>query len=244
MSLRTFAAGPALPSVLVVAARGRHLASSLQALLKNKACLRWGSDLPPRLAPGIDGVVVDLREEDDPRWARVIPGLSCITDVWLVSGLRAVSPAYLAAAQCARVRVIQAPPREPGVLETLVASALLRWLEGPGPPEISQAIIQRESFLRPVAALVTRICEDPWGVRLPRDLAVTTMNTLGALRTQSRAVGFRRIEHFITVVRMLIYEQACRMGAPPGIARGLAGITDLSNWRRQLSRATVRVTRA
>jgi hypothetical protein len=51
-------------------------------------------------------------------------------------------------------------------------------------------------------------------------------------------LGFQRVEHFMTYVRWVAFEQilaAHRLR--PSLASRLAGITDLSNLKRQLSRA-------
>jgi hypothetical protein len=119
-----------------------------------------------------------------------------------------------------------------------VATALLRRIVGPTGPEIAALVLAREPGLADVAPLVRVVCERAWEVRHPRQLAAALGTRLTTVKRTLAGLGFERVEHFMTYVRWVAFEQitsAHRLR--PSHAGRLAGITDLSNLRRQLNRA-------
>ena len=154
-------------------------------------------------------------------------------EVWLVAGERAVSPGWLDAVRWPGVKLTHG-----GEGFDAVASALLRRIEGPTGAEISALVLSREPGLTEVAPLVRAVCERAWEVRHPKQLAAALGTRLPAIKRTLLELGFHRVEHFMTYVRWVAFEQimaAHRLRAP--LASRLAGITDLSNLRRQLDRA-------
>ena len=236
MTLRILPAGPALPSVLVIAPTNRYLVLALGALLSDKVRVRWGFDVPSRVDSSIGAVVIDLTGQRPPDWTQRISALTRRADAWLLLGDNEIPSAYLALAQCRRIRLLHLPTDQGPKQDRVVAAALVNWFYPSDQRDIGEAIVDREPSLGPVRGLVSIICNDPWRIRLPRDLAVATHSSLRAVRSLSRSVGFRRVEHLITAVRLLMYEEASCKGASSGEARRIAGIVDLSNWKRQVSR--------
>jgi hypothetical protein len=180
-----------------------------------------------------DILVIDLDDApESPDAPNLLPLLTRL-EVWLVAGERPVSPGWLDAVRWPGVKLTHG---EGGF--DAVASALLRRIVGPGGPEIAALVLAREPGLAEVAPLVHAVCERAWEVRHPRQLAAALGTRLPALKRTLSALGFERVEHFMTYVRWVAFEQimaAHRLRAP--LASRLAGITDLSNLRRQLDRA-------
>jgi hypothetical protein len=180
-----------------------------------------------------DILVIDLDDApESPDAATLLPLLTRL-EVWLVAGARAVSPGWLEAVRWPGVKLTHG---EEGF--DAVATALLRRIVGPSGSEIAALVLAREPGLADVASLVRAVCERAWEVRHPRQLAAALGTRLTTLKRTLSALGFERVEHFMTYVRWVAFEQimaAHRLRAP--LASRLAGITDLSNLRRQLSRA-------
>jgi hypothetical protein len=103
---------------------------------------------------------------------------------------------------------------------------------------IASLVLQREPALASLATLVHLVCERPWQIRRPRDLAAACGHSVRTVRRQVARVGFLRVEHFLTCVRHVALEQlsACLHLTLPQ-ARRLVGIADRANARRQLRRA-------
>ena len=120
-----------------------------------------------------------------------------------------------------------------------VAAALTRRIVGPSGSEIAALVLASESGLTgDIAAMVRVVCERSWELRHPKQLAAALGMRLPAVKGALAALGFERVEHFMTYVRWVAFEQIMavhRLKAP--LASRLAGITDLSNLRRQMSRA-------
>ena len=103
---------------------------------------------------------------------------------------------------------------------------------------IAALVLAREPALAPLGDLVRLVCERPWQIRLPRDLAAACGHSVRTVRRQVASVGFLRVEHFLTCVRHVALEQlaTCLHVSLPA-ARQLVGIADRANARRQLRRA-------
>jgi hypothetical protein len=222
------------PTVHVVASARTSLLTGLEERLGRHARVQHHMALPgAKAVRSTDILVIDLDDAaESPDAPNLLPLLTRL-EVWLVAGERAVSPGWLDAV------------RWPGVKLThgqegfdAVASALLRRIEGPTGAEIAALVLAREPGLMEVAPLVRAVCERAWEVRHPRQLAAALGTRLPAIKRTLSGLGFQRVEHFMTYVRWVAFEQimaAHRLRAP--LASRLAGITDLSNLRRQLDRA-------
>jgi len=120
-----------------------------------------------------------------------------------------------------------------------VVTLVLERLRGPSAAALAAMVLAREPTLRPLKSCVEALCESPWQVRRPADLAHHAHAPLGILKRRCHALGFARVEHFILSIRMVAYEQLlAQMRLTPAHARTLVGLTDdASNVRRQVRRA-------
>lgn len=228
----------AQPSLHIVA-RGR---TTLVALLHEQLgrCARVCQHvvLPAVRSLGqADVLVVDL---DDPQHqpvpTQLLPFLEQ-HDVWLAYGNGSVSAQWLEAARWPKVHFVHCDGmnRSAG-LQSLVTS-LVKQFVGPPSDELAHHIVNRERRLQSVAELVRAICDNPWRVRHPSQLAAAAGRRLAALKTAVRELGFARVEHFITYVRWSGFEQLVSVyGMRGAVAQQLTGIADPSNQRRQLDR--------
>jgi len=104
--------------------------------------------------------------------------------------------------------------------------------------QLARLVLEQEPVFQPVAPLVELVCQHPWRIRRPRDLAQHTGIRLGSLKRQLAELGFHRVEHFIVCVRMVALEQLMtREPVEIAEARWRVGIGDTTNARRQLRRA-------
>ena len=105
------------------------------------------------------------------------------------------------------------------------------------PRVLTEAIIQREQRLWGLEDLVSAVLSKPWRVRLPTDLAVCVHTSRSRIHMRCEAIGLKRVEHFITLVRCVAFEVLTGIHRMPAKrARVIAGIGDPSNFRRQSSR--------
>lgn len=207
---------------------GSTCATLCRALKPDVSARQWaGAPRPHEVRPG-DVVVVDLTNSlatIEPRGLQPLVG--CAT-LCLLPGNAPINPHWLDFAS------------QPGVqvLTTSWRDALLRLIQGPGGDRIAELVLDAEPALDPLKPLVAAVCRDPWLIRRPRDLAVRSRMTLGALRRQCARLGFTRVEHFIICVRLLAYsELVATERFPIRTARALAGFSDPSNMRRHAHRA-------
>ena len=227
------------PTVHVVASARTRLLAGLEQRLGRRVRVQHHAGLPgAKAVHASDIVVIDLDDAPDSPDARGLLPLLTRLEVWLVAGERAVSPSWLDAMRWPGVKLIHCDGPERATGFDGVATALQRRIEGPGGPEIAALVLAREPGLADVAPLVRVVCERAWEIRHPRQLATALGTRLPALKRTLHALGFQRVEHFMTYVRWVAFEQIVathRLRAP--LASRLAGITDLSNLRRQLDRA-------
>ena len=128
-------------------------------------------------------------------------------------------------------------------LQPLV-TALAQHLAGPSPAEITALVIEKEPRLIELEPWIHATCADPWRVRHPRDLERATGTSLTRIKGALSRTPFRRVEHFLTFVRQVAYEQlVAGRHLPRCLAMQLTGISDRSNFRRQLTQA-IRACRA
>lgn len=185
-----------------------------------------------------DLLVIDLAgPSGGPDPQQLLPLLSRL-DVWLVGAADQVPSQWLDTARWPNVRVVhmEGPARGAG-LETLLAAVEQR-LVGPSGREIGALVLAREPGLEEVRVFVKAVCERTWEVRHPKQLAAALGMRPAEVKRTLGAMGFSRVEHFITYVRWVAFEQLVavhRLRLP--LAHRLAGITDPSNLRRQLERA-------
>jgi hypothetical protein len=229
------------PTVHVVASARTSLLAGLEQRLQGHAHVQQHAGLPsPKAVRSTDILVIDLDEAaESPDAATLLPLLTRL-EVWLVAGERAVSPGWLDAVRWPGVKLTHsaATGAEQGGGLDAVATALLRRIAGPSGTEIAALVLAREPGLVEVAPMVRVLCERAWEVRHPRQLAAALGTRLTTVKRTLVGLGFERVEHFMTYVRWVAFEQimaAHRLRAP--LASRLAGITDLSNLRRQMSRA-------
>jgi hypothetical protein len=213
--------------------------------------IRHWQTIPPRYAVGPgDLVVLDLAdspEPADPERLRVLIGH---THLYVVVGSNPIQPVWLALlASGAQARIpitiVECGPQERSGRYRVLVSRLLGRLRGPSGDELAQLVLQGERFFAPAEALVRMICRDPWGVRRPRDLAAAAGMSDDSLRGSCGNLGFTRVEHFMTAVRIVALELLVReRQSPLPLARRLVGISSPTNARRQLQRARRRSARA
>ena len=227
------------PCVDVVApdAKTRSLASQLRLRLIGRARVRVWEDWPPsRVLKSTDVLVVIPGAEfahNDSYLSSTIDGRT----TWLV-GIGSVDSIWLQVARLANVKVVVGEPNR--IAETIdsVVIDILSRLRGPPTERILQLVVTSESSLIPLSRLAKAVCDNPWGVRHPRDLARQSGLSLLEIKAQCSMAGFSRVEHFITVVRLIGFEQlVAKEHLSVTVARQVVGIADRSNMRRHVRRA-------
>jgi hypothetical protein len=227
------------PTVHVVASARTSLLTGLEERLGSHARVLHHTRLPgAKAVHSTDILVIDLDDAaESPDAPNLLPLLTRL-EVWLVAGERDVSPSWQDAVRWPGVKLTHCDTAERASGFDSVASGLLRRIVGPTGPEIAALVLAREPGLTGVAPLVRALCERSWEIRHPKQLAAALGTRPPALKRSLSAIGFERVEHFIIYVRWVAFEQIMtvhRLRAP--LASRLAGITDLSNLRRQLDRA-------
>lgn len=118
-----------------------------------------------------------------------------------------------------------------------LATALEQYFLESEATNIVGLVTANEPRLNAVQDLVRTICEHPWQVRRPADLAAKTGKHLVHIKRAIASLDFKRVEHFITYVRWVAREQLVVVKRiQPAIAEHLTGIADRSNLRRQVAR--------
>jgi hypothetical protein len=229
------------PTVHVVASARTSLLVGLEERLGLHARVQHHTTLPSaKTVHSTDILVIDLDDSaESPDAHNLLPLLTRL-DVWLVAGERGVGAGWLDAVNWPGVKLTHCDAAERTSGFDTVASALLRRIVGPTGPEIAALVLTREPGLagEQIAPMVRVVCERSWELRHPKQLAGAMSVRLPAVKRLLAEIGFERVEHFMTYVRWVAFEQIMavhRLRAP--LASRLAGITDLSNLRRQLSRA-------
>lgn len=193
---------------------------------------------PGRIGPN-DPIVVDLI---DPTLLLDRPTglLPCFakTHVWLIAGNRPVAPGWLDIARLQAVDLVHCVPGDEERGFRALTTALDQYLEGFSGGRLAALVLLREPGLKLAVPLIQIICSAPWSIRRPSQLARAANTTPRTLKLQCGRLGFRRVEHFITLIRNLAFKQLIEMlGCTPAQASVLSGIADRSNLRRQLRRA-------
>jgi hypothetical protein len=104
---------------------------------------------------------------------------------------------------------------------------------------VVEGVIERHpSTFAGLEDLIEVLLNDPWGIRKPQDLATTLGIPINVLAVRCRHLGLKRLEHVLTLVRWLAFEQLIGpMGLDVKTALRLVGMRDRSNFRRQWRRA-------
>ena len=228
-------------AVRVVCGPGNSLVAALRAALAGRARLRvWDRVPPPGECAIGDLLVIDLEDVGaHPPSSKTAASLQRAR-VILVFGEHSLDPWWAEAMRDPAISAVRLSGSERRRSVRSVVTLVLQELRGPHPEAVTELVLAREPTLRPLSACVAAVCEHPWDVRRPADLAARVHLSLKVLRHHCRALGFSRVEHFILCVRMVGYEQlVVRARVTPKLARRLVGLTDdWSNLRRQLERAT------
>jgi len=216
------------------------LVAAVRAVLVGHARLRrWDRVPPPDECAAGDILVIDL--EDAGARPPTANGAASLqrARVVLVLGERALDPWWAEAMRDPAVSAVRLSSGERTRGFRPVVTLVLNELRGPSPEVVTELILDREPDLHSLAACVRAVCEDPWGIRRPLDLATRTQLSLRFIRHRCRVLGFSRVEHFILCVRMVGFEQlVARARVTLMTARRMVGLTnDFSNLRRQLDRA-------
>lgn len=196
-----------------------------------------------------DLIVVDLTSLPAEFAAEGFAPLLERATLWLVTGEAPVHPAWVELAARTSARVVscrgvvggggEASERAAGYAP--VTEGLLQEFSRQTGRRLARLVVEHEPVFRPVESLVELICQHPWRVRRPKDLATLTGLRIDGLKRALAHLGFHRVEHFIVCVRMVAFEQLmARQRLPLAVARRLVGIGDPTNARRQLKRARKR----
>jgi hypothetical protein len=102
---------------------------------------------------------------------------------------------------------------------------------------LATLVLARNPQLAGVEDLVRPVLAYPWSLRRPRDLAASLRTPEPVLLRRCEAVGLTRVEHLLTLVRWLGFQVLItEEGLAIRRARLIVGISDPSNFRRQLRR--------
>jgi hypothetical protein len=236
------------PVIHLIGSREGHVGLLLDTAVSGGARVRhWTTaPAPEQVRPG-DQIVVDLTAGEPSGWSGgdggdggggpdAIARLTQAADVWLVTGVELVPGSWLTLSRDPRVRLVS-PGSGPDPLAGLVKE-LAQQVQAPTGAEVARLVLERTPLLDPVAPFVTAVCEQPWRVRRPHDLAAAVGLSRHRVLQSCRALGFERVEHFITAVRMVALSLlTAERRLSLAVARHTLGITDTSNARRQLERA-------
>lgn len=213
----------------------RALARDLAGLMHLRL---WDSAPAPDRVDATDLILVDLVDLPSPISTDGFLPLLDHATLWLVTGESSVDPAWvdLASRSATRVVACGAADREAGFLP--VVTMLQNEFARQTGRRLARLVLEHEPVFRSVEPLVELVCQHPWRVRRPKDLAMLTGQRIEQLKQAVGRIGFHRVEHFIVTVRMVGFEQLmARQHLPLPVARRLVGIGDPSNTRRQLRRA-------
>lgn len=146
--------------------------------------------------------------------------------------------AWFAFHKSAQVELVTVGPGRDAASQGTLAAILSRLAGLHAPSRIAASVIASEPRLVGLEDLVVAIVSQPWQVRDPADLARAAGCVESSVRERCKLIGLKRTEHFVTLIRWLAFQIMTgkeRMSVPR--ARRLLGISDPSNFRRQLSRA-------
>lgn len=185
-----------------------------------------------------DLIIVDLGTIQPVPLLTDLPRYLDRATLWLLTGDVPVHPVWLALIGRQGVRLVECDGRDRATGYGALLRCLAQHLAGPAAADVTRLVLEQEPALRPVEALIRAICERPWEVRRLRDLARATGITTLSVRHACARLGFERVEHFITIVRVVALEQlVAKSRLPISLAHRAAGVADPANFRRQVTRA-------
>lgn len=168
-----------------------------------------------------------------------LPALRVGADLWLVTGSTPATSDWLELVAERHPRIVRCATRQGETLLLPLMAAVATLAPDVGDGGAAYLLLDMMPNLLSVADLVNAISFNPWHIRHPRDLATVSNLPRREVRARCWELGFTRVEHFVTFVRLsLLLVLANRRGVPPTDARSQVGIADLSNFRRQLRRAS------
>jgi len=233
---------PKAAAIHVVAQDRAGLFEALSRDLAGFVHLKHWDGVPAATAvEATDCIVVDLTSLPAQFAADGFAPLLERATLWLVTDEAPVHSAWvdLAARTSARVVSCRAAERAAGYAP--VTEAILEEFTRQTGRRLARLVLEHEPVFRPVEPLVELVCQHPWRVRRPKDLATLTGQRIDGLKRSLAQLGFHRVEHFIVCVRMVAFEQLiARQRLPLAVARRVVGIGDPTNARRQLKRARKR----
>jgi len=223
--------------------RDEPLVSALRPQLAGRSLMCWSRMRnADRLVEG-DVLVVDLTR--DPNWLRPseMPEVPGMVRVFLAVGGTPVDPGWIEVATRTSLRVfVEGLDRQHGCWSDL-AGAVCMELDSSPTPSLAALVLERYPEWETAAHMVSAICDHPWQIRHPRDLIRASPLTGPELRALCAGLGFARIEHFITLVRSAALGVLADSRVVGFAAREIAGISDASNFRRQVRRAAPAASR-
>ena len=226
-------------TVHVVAAGKSGLVAALRcACDRHSQVVHWeGIPEPSRVRAG-DAVVVDAVDLPAGFRCSELGTFMPRAELFAVVGPGFVDAAWLSIVAHRAVRVVEcdAAARRDGYASAVCA--LAGYLGGPTAEDLVASVLKRLPPLREVSDLVTEVCRSPWAIRRPARLAAAAGVTRRKLVERCAALGFRRVEHFISAVRVAAHEGlVSQFRTPSSRAWLLVGVGDLSNFGRQTDRA-------
>lgn len=226
-------------SLHVVARDCSVLASLIRELAGSVVRVMRYSTLPPVRALHRDDALVICNDDLSRPFDRLqLQAVLHDHSVWFAYTDGTVPAPLLVAARCPNVHLMLCESLDRAAAMRPLATAVVQHLAGPGPDHIERLVLAKEPVLASVRALVHTICERPWQVRHPTDLAAAGGWSLRQVRRMLEPLGFTRVEHFITYVRCVACKQLiAQRSMSRRVAEHLTGIVDRSNLRRQLDRA-------
>jgi len=240
VQLGTRCSGPPAPVIHVVSAESSTLQRALVVGLEaHFRVLRW-TGIPPvgSLRPA-DLLVIDLTELTHRPSAPVTAPPAFLGGRWscLVTADLPIDPEWFDVAVALRMRVFRCPARRgPDRFQPVIAS-LASQLRGLSADALATLVTDAHPALASLGTLVAAVLLHPWEVRHPRDLSRMTGILPRHIRAACLRLGYRRVEHFMTDVRSRAMDVlVTREGLPVHLARSQVGISDASNFRRQLAR--------
>ncbi|MDP3911348.1 MAG: efflux RND transporter periplasmic adaptor subunit [Gemmatimonadales bacterium] len=184
-----------------------------------------------------DLLVIDLDDPSQMPDPRRLLSLLSHHDIWLAYGDRTIAARWLDTIHWPNLYFVHCDGMDRAAgLRTLVSSVLQR-VVGPTAQDLTSLVLARDPGLAPARELTQAVCERPWDIRWPAQLAAAVGRPLRAIKRALHPLGFSRVEHFITFVRWVAFEQLVAVRRlSVSRAKRLAGIADSSNLRRQLAR--------
>lgn len=200
----------------------------------------WERQLPPngRLATG-DVLVIDVCQLAGIAKPCDLERHLASADLFAVVRDGAVDSGWLTLAAHPKMHLVVLDGNERGGDHDRLVEALSQHLYGPSPLELVDEMASRDARFADLLDLVRAVCSHPWAIRHAAELSAASGLRPANLTRRCRTAGFRRVEHFLTAVRVTAHSALVeRFGVPSEQAWACIGVRDLSNFRRQIRRAS------